>query len=364
MHRKPHPDDQNRGVQKARQDGRDHAKVAVQFLIAVVLRVHRSLVPCPAFKITVLRAAGLDRFNHLHGRGRRRRQLCLVTHHHTRNIDTAFGDQVCGQDLKQDRHHSDQRQKPGIADHDDEIEHHHHRVHRHGRDCRHDFFRDPRIRALARLDIASHALAEEFHREPKDLPHVGGVARYGHLSAQREGVNCLDPGRCQLQKCYCAESDEKRSKPGGFLSCQHPVKEDTGKRSVRNADQRADYRAQEDKPQSVLGAAETATDKVSHALRRPARLEAFPGHHLQGDPGEALIEGLHRHAVVSAGRVVQIDLVPAEPVADDEMVEVPVDDAGKDPILTQRLGFVAVGADLHAVVFRRRHDVGGVAAVP
>ena len=72
--------------------------------------------------------------------------------------------------VQQDRADTDERKEYAVMEHDDEIEHHHHRLERQRREGLHQRRGNGSIGGLAVRDISRHTLIEKLHRKPQHFP--------------------------------------------------------------------------------------------------------------------------------------------------------------------------------------------------
>jgi hypothetical protein len=102
--------------------------------------------------------------------------------------------------------------------------------------------------------------------------------------------------------------------------------------------------------------------KAVEVLGLAGLLEIRPGLHREHHAGEGLVELVVGHRAPAACRVVEIGVAFVEALENDEMVEVPEDDAGQLHF-PQIRRFLLVALGYQAIGTRRLEDVGRLAAI-
>ena len=87
-HAESHAQNQHERVGEGGHKGGDQAEILIELGKSRGLRVDRGLEACPALKITVLRAAGLDGLHHLDTGDRGGRQLALIASLDARDVNS------------------------------------------------------------------------------------------------------------------------------------------------------------------------------------------------------------------------------------------------------------------------------------
>ena len=144
---------------------------------------------------------------------------------------------------------------------------------------------------------------------------------------------------------------------------QQAVHEEAGEDGVDDAEEIADHGREQHKGHRRAGAAQASARELQGALGLPAGHEVLSGPDVEHDAGKGAVKLLHCDLDLTAGGVVETGVVPPETVEHDEVVEIPVDDAGEGHFLAHAVELAAVALRLEAVAARRDQHVFRVGAV-
>ena len=196
------------------------------------------------------------------------------------------------------------------------------------------------------------------------MPHELGIGLDRQLALELERIDRLHPGERDLNQRKGGQQHKKGRHPAGIQPREQLVHKHAGEHRIDDANQCSNQRNQRREDQGVLRAGQPLAHKTQHALGLAVGHETLRRLQQDADPGERLVELLHRHLHQPPRRVVQHGAIAPEAVQHDEVVEVPVDDAGKPPVLLQALGLHAISLCTHAVAACRKQQVLRVGAVP
>ena len=291
-------------------------------------------------------------------------QLARVPHFHPHQIDALVG-QIPGHgEVQGQGSHAHQGHHGAVAQHDHQVKKHHHRVQRQRGHGVHQRARNGGVGALPLQNIASHALGEKLHGQFQYLPHKGGVALDGHFAVDLQAVNGLCPLHDDLEARQQDHGEDEGTQPFRGLPRQQPVKEDAGHDGIDDAEQIRNDGGQHDKGHGGGRALQALPGKRQGALALAGGREAFPGLEGQHQAGEGLVKLLHGHLHHAPGGIVEHSLVALEAVQHHEMIEIPMDDAGKGSLLFQGFHFHAVAVHLQPIALGGQVHIFHIGAVP
>ena len=237
LHRKPDTQHQHSGAGKLRHRGGDEAEILVQLLKPDVLGVDAGLIARPFLKITVFRAGGFQRFDHLDAGDGGGGQLAAVAHHDAGEINPLFRHHARDKEIDDDARQSYQRQNHAVAQHDHKIEDHHDRIQRQRREGVHHRRGDAGVGRHALLNIPGHALGVKLQRQAQDFPHILRVAHHGDLTVDAQGVDRVHPCHNDLNGRHAQHSQREGQQPCRILPGQQLIHKDAGEAGIDNPHQ-------------------------------------------------------------------------------------------------------------------------------
>ena len=280
-----------------------------------------------------------------------------------RDVHALFGDKPCHNGVDGNGRQSHSRKKQALVDHQHKIKDHHSRVYCHGRKGVDERVRHGRVHARPRLNVASEPLREELHGQVNNLPHVRGVADYPHLAINAERVNRLDPCGDQLKNRKHSQHRRKRPKPVGIDARQQAVQENPRRNRVYDAKEIGKYGRYYHKSSGGARTHEPLFRELEHTLAAAARNVVLRRRGNQDDARKRLVELLPGNLYRTAGRIVEVHVLPTKAVEHDEVLHVPVDYAGERSVVPEVFGRRFVGLHIEAVALRRRPNVAGLGPV-
>ena len=173
------------------------------------------------------------------------------------------------------------------------------------------------------------ALGEEFHRQRHHMPEKAADHDHRQLGLQPQQQRLAQHRQDGAEQRGHRHADQQRHEPAGGVLDQDIVDEDFGKSRGDDAGTTSARLTTTSKPDRrpssrVIRAAAAA----SPAACCPSFLNDSGALHGEHDAGERKIEFGHVDPPASDARVVDVDAIAVDAFQHDEMVEVPVDDAG------------------------------------
>ena len=217
--------------------------------------------------------------------------------------------------------------------------------------------------AIEAFDFCRCWMAEKFHRHVQHFPHVSGVPDRGELCLDLPLGMRLDERHDKFQNGDRRQQPEERIEPVRVLSRKEVIEKHARKYGTDDPQKRSQQGGDGDERNGDACARQTLLGKREHALRFSARDEVFRGFEHQADARETVVERLHRDGVIPSRGIVEDRFLPLETAQNDEVVKIPMHDAGEHPPLFELLGFELVSFCGQAVVAGGFQNVPRVGAV-
>ena len=328
-HAQPDSKYQDHRVCQSRDKRGNAAEILIEPRILRVLLVDGRLKAHPTLEVAVFRSAGLDGLYHADAGHGGRRQLAGVPRLYTGDIDALFRDDAAHGDIDEDAQKPHQRQQQTVAQHDGEIEDHHHDTERQWRQRVYQRFGNGRVGAVSGLNISRHALGKELHRHFENLPHEGAAADHRHLSVDFERVDRSDCRDKDLQQTHRRDERNKGHQKLAVFASQQPVHEKAGKGRTQERKHIADDTGQHDEGHRRTRARKPFAGEGQGACPFPVRYEVRCRRKRHDNAGERLIKLVHRDPDAAPSGIVDADVLTAETAEHHKVIEIPMDDTGE-----------------------------------
>ena len=173
--------------------------------------------------------------------------------------------------------HADQRENHAVAQHDDQVEHQHHKVDQHGAQLLDQRGRDALIGILALGDIARHALGEEFHGQSQHMPYKFGAGYDGQLALHLGDVEHVQKLDHRADDHEQHHQQQEGIDPFRILTRQQAIHKDLAEGGLNELEDGGDGRGEDDEYDGRGGAAQALPGKGQDALGLAALFEGFAG---------------------------------------------------------------------------------------
>ena len=211
-------------------------------------------------------------------------------------------------------------------------------------------------------EVARPALAEERHRQRREVPEEARGHQDGELRLHPGEERPLQPDQGALQPRGRRESDQQGEDPVVVAEDQHVVDEHAGHRRHRHARDEQRQRGHRGERERPPGVPEPRAQPAYDARLRATFPEVRARGEGQADARVAVVELAGRDPPGPVVRVVDVEPVAPNALQHDEVAAAPVEDHGEGQ-LEQRLPGVGEASRHEPVLARRTGDARRVRAV-
>ena len=196
------------------------------------------------------------------------------------------------------------------------------------------------------------------------MPHEGSVCLNGQLPFDLRHVDGLNDADRDLAERHHRHQTKQRRQPLRILPGQDPVQKYPGKYRIEDPRGRRDQAGEHHKKKRRSCPPQPLLHKSQDAAAAPAVFKDLFRREHPTDSRKGAVKFLPGDRHPSPGRVVEQRALFGKAAQHHKMIEIPVDDAGKAPLLPQGFRLVPKALCRHMIASRRPQHVFCAGSVP